>query len=125
MSNQQQQQLWARGMCQCCDEMDLTCYVCWCPCLAYKEAAENLGNDGILYCLMTFPCCCGCCVLTVLGEETAKRRNIDVGLPSSALCACLSPCTCYGCTVVHETRLFRESHSIPANNGVKQQEMKR
>ena len=82
----------------------------------FKIAAENMGNDGFLYCVLTFPLGCGCCVLTVLGEEAATRRGIDVGIPSSALCSCCNLCTCYACTVAHETRLIRQSAALDASS---------
>ncbi|CAB9501184.1 number regulator [Seminavis robusta] len=118
MTTTKNPQQWEMGLCQCCSQMDLCCYLCWCPCLAYHEAAENMGSDGMVYCLLTFPLPLGCCVLAVLGEEAAKRRGIDVGIPSSALCACLNPLTGYSCSVVHETRKIRQE-------SVKKQQMER
>ena len=89
--------------------MGLCCYACWCPCLAYKEAAENIGKDdmGIVYCLLPFVEL-GCCALTLVGDQVAQARGIEHGVPKSAVCACCDCCTCYSCAVLNESRNYKE-----------------
>ena len=112
------------GPCNCCDKgMGMCCYTCWCPCLAYKEAAENIGKEdlGIVYCLVTFPLEFGCCVLTVLGDQVAQKRGIEHGVAKSCLCATCDCCMCYSCSVLNESRLYKESQGgggAPSGQGM-------
>ena len=110
------------GPCGCLDKgMGACCYICWCPCLAYKEAAENIGKEdlGIIYCLATFPLGFGCCVLTALGDQVAQARGIPHGIAKSCLCACCDGYCCYSCSVVNESRLYKEQNGgAPAGQGM-------
>ena len=112
------------GPCGCLQKgMGLCCYTCWCPCLAYKEAAENIGKEalGIIYCLATFPLEAGCCVLMFLGDQVAQARGIqDHGIAKSAICACCDGCCCYSCAVLNESRLYKEQQGggAPAGQGM-------
>lgn len=98
---------WDQGACGCTNDIGTCCYTCWCPCLAHKEVADNIGdNNGVLYCLVSF-CGLGCCVLTALGNTVAEKQGIDSNICSSAiksLCDCIC---CYSCTVVNESRLIK------------------
>lgn len=101
------------GACDCLKGgCGLCLYTCCCSCLAYKEAADNISPDGnsngIVYCLVTFPLGFGCCALTVLGDEVARKRGIEQGMAMSAIKSFFDCCTCYSCSVVHESRLYRD-----------------
>ena len=93
----------------CCAEgCGLCCFACCCPCLAFKEAADNVGSDnGIIYCLVTFPLGFGCCALTVLADEVAKKNDVDLGIATAAVFACLDPCCCLSCRILHESRVYK------------------
>lgn len=115
---------WGQGPCQCTNDMGGCLYAWCCPCFAYKEVAENTGDDmGLLYCLVTFPLGCGCCVLTVLGDKVAQSRDIPSGLIKSSCKACCDPLCCYSCTVLNESRVIK-SENIKGN-GVRRMEMER
>lgn len=73
----------------------------------YITAAENMGGEGWMYCLATFPFGLGCCSLTFLGKTAADKRGIKIGLAGSACRACCDPCCCYSCTVVNESRIIK------------------
>uniref|UniRef100_A0A6U1RTP9 Uncharacterized protein n=1 Tax=Cyclophora tenuis TaxID=216820 RepID=A0A6U1RTP9_CYCTE len=95
--------------CGCCQDVGLCCYVCWCPCLAYNEAANNIDSpNGIGYCLITFPLEFGCCALTILGDEVARKEGIQMGLLTSGLCAFVDCCVCYSCRVVNQSRIHKQ-----------------
>lgn len=116
---------WAQGPCGCCNDPGLCIYVCCCHCLAYKEAAENIGDDnGLVYCLVDFPLGFGCCVATMLGDKVAEKRGIESSLGKSAMCACCDACVCYSCSFVNESRLYKQEQE-QAKTGVQGQEMER
>ena len=115
---------WTQGQCQCTNDMGGCLYAWCCPCFAYKEVAENTGDDmGLLYCLVTFPLGCGCCVLTVLGDKVAQQRGIDSGLCKSGCKAFFDPLCCYSCSLLHESRIMREEYA--KGGAVKALEMER
>mmetsp|Transcript_27753 Transcript_27753/g.41995 ORF Transcript_27753/g.41995 Transcript_27753/m.41995 type:complete len:125 (+) Transcript_27753:62-436(+) len=98
---------WEQGPTECCNDVELCCYTYWCACLAYKEAATNVGvSDGEswLYCISTFPLGCGCCALTFLGGVVAEKQGIQEDIVVSAVKSCFDCCLCYSCTVVNESR---------------------
>jgi hypothetical protein len=90
----------------CFHDVGAFCYTCWCPCFAFKEAAENMGEGGNLFCLAT-TVGCGCCVLTSLGQRAAKTQGISAGLCQLACLAMCNAITCYSCVVVHESRVIK------------------
>ena len=102
----------------------LCCYVACCPCWAFQEAADNVTlpgqkSNGQVYCLGSLvPYLAGgyvgffgrFVILTALTEEIAKKRGIDVGGPvGSALRAIADPFICHSCTLVHESRLYKQA----------------
>lgn len=101
----------------CFDEPGDCVYVWCCPCFAFKDAAENIGDEnGMLYCLATCPFCFGCCALTILGSRVAEKGGIGMGMPQSALCSYFSSCTCYACRVYNESKLIKIATSAPAES---------
>ena len=80
------------------------CLTFCCPCIALYMAAEDVGDpNGVLYLiggLLGFQCC----MLTVFGDNVAKMRGIDMGIPKSAICSCFDWCFCYSCSVVAEAK---------------------
>lgn len=113
--------VWDMEACECCTDRGLCCYTMWCPCIAFKEAANNMGSGkGWLYCLATFPCGLGCCALTLLGKEAAEKRGIELSMCKSAWRSFCFPCYGYSCTVVNESRLIKSKSA-----GVYGQKMQR
>lgn len=106
-----------QGACQCCDMgAGSCCLTCCCPCIAYYQAAENIGDDnGALYAAgsligMSLIPGLGCVMLTILGDKVAKKSGIeDHSIVKSGLCAFCDCCTCYSCTVVAEAQEFKET----------------
>lgn len=111
--------------CECCKGgAGLCLFAMCCPCFAYKEAADNItpagagGSTGCLYCVLTCPLGFGCCALTVLGDEVAQKRGIENG---GVMCSCLKATfdgwCCYSCSVLHESRLYKEQMAAAAAGG--------
>mmetsp|Transcript_11592 Transcript_11592/g.17016 ORF Transcript_11592/g.17016 Transcript_11592/m.17016 type:complete len:117 (+) Transcript_11592:83-433(+) len=100
---------WDQGPGECCNDSGLCCYTFCCPCLAFKEAADNIGKDDAawLYCLLTFPVPFGCCSLTHLGTVVAEKAGIAEEIPMSAVKSCFDCCCCYSCTVVNQSRKIK------------------
>ena len=74
-------------------------------------AAEDIGDsNGILY-LLGGLVGLNCCILTVLGNQVAKKRNIEMGIPTSAVCSFFDCCTCYSCSVVAEAKGIKNEAS--------------
>ena len=119
------------GCGDCCKPgADVCLYACCCPCFAYKEVSDNIappgqgGFNGWMYCLLTYPLGLGLCVLCIVGDEVAKKRGIEQGgIVCSFAKACCDCCVCYSCSVLHESRLYKEQ--MAGGNGVKTVEMDR
>jgi len=45
--------LWAHGLCNCCEEPDLCCTTFCCPCVTQKIIANHVGENGRDYCLLS------------------------------------------------------------------------
>ena len=97
---------------ECCNDPQLCCYACFCPCFVNWEVAKNIGEKyAWAHCLAT---CCGsgCSDLTILGEEVALKRKIPMTISESACQSCFNICTCYSCKVLHESRLYRDCQQV-------------
>ncbi|CAB9502191.1 expressed unknown protein [Seminavis robusta] len=116
---------WQQGPCECTNDVGLCFYSWCCLCLAVKEAADNIDDpNGLLFCLATFPCGCGCCALTLVGDKVAEKRGIEQKLCTGAFKSCCTGLTCYACTVVKESRLHKQEQAKKAV-GVHGQQMQR
>jgi hypothetical protein len=82
-----------QGCCECCDMGAGPCLLTtFCPCIAYYQAANNIGDDcAIVYLIVGF-CGLNCCSVCVLGNNVAKKRNINMGLCKSGCCALFDAC---------------------------------
>jgi Cys-rich protein (TIGR01571 family) len=99
---------WDQGACECYKDMGICVHAYCCPCFAFKEIADNIGDtNGVLYCLATCPCCCGCCVLTALGKSVADMQGIESNIVSSGCRSCFDVFCCYSCTVLNESRVIK------------------
>ena len=119
---------WEQGPCECTKDCGLCLYAWCCPCLAYKEMAENIDDpNGIIYCLVAFPFGCGCCMLTMLGDKVAQKRGINESIVMAALKAFCDGCCCYSCTVLNESRSYKAQGTGTATGtpAVAAQEMER
>jgi len=111
MSNQFKQ-----GCGECCDMgFGPFCLTCCCPCIAFYQAAEDIGDpNGVLYLiggLLGF----NCCMLCILGDKVAEQRNIPMGICMSGVMSCFDCCTCYSCSVVAEAKDIKNTAgSAPA-----------
>ena len=82
------------------------CLASFCPCFAFMEIAENIGDNGTLYCIAPF-CGLGCCVLAALGDNVAKKRQIQSDMCTSCCKAFCDGFICYSCTVLNESRVYK------------------
>jgi hypothetical protein len=82
------------------------------PCFTIMEAADNIDESGLLYCVATV-CGFGCCALAALGEQVGKKRDLDISLGSSCFNACCNCFTCWSCRLVNEARLYKETAGAP------------
>ena len=82
-----------------------------------RNVMSDLEDLGLIYCLATFPFGFGCCVLTALGDQVAQARGIPHGIAKSCLCACCDGYCCYSCSVVNESRLYKEQSGGGAPKG--------
>lgn len=86
-----------QGCCQCCDMGAGPCLLTTCcPCIAYYQAAKNIGDDSALLYLLIGLVGFNCCSLCILGNGVAKKRGIEMGLCKSGVCACFDICK-YSC----------------------------
>eukprot|EP00540_Astrosyne_radiata_P002247 CAMPEP_0116840292 /NCGR_PEP_ID=MMETSP0418-20121206/10265_1 /TAXON_ID=1158023 /ORGANISM="Astrosyne radiata, Strain 13vi08-1A" /LENGTH=115 /DNA_ID=CAMNT_0004470545 /DNA_START=35 /DNA_END=382 /DNA_ORIENTATION=+ len=103
--------------CGCCDKPGLCLKVTFCPCFAFCEGAENIGSEnGLFYCLATYPLGFGCCVLSQLGMDVTKKAGIEMTCTKSVCLACFDPCCCYSCRVINQSRLLKDSPEMEAMN---------
>eukprot|EP00547_Thalassionema_nitzschioides_P007905 CAMPEP_0194200282 /NCGR_PEP_ID=MMETSP0156-20130528/955_1 /TAXON_ID=33649 /ORGANISM="Thalassionema nitzschioides, Strain L26-B" /LENGTH=223 /DNA_ID=CAMNT_0038925257 /DNA_START=39 /DNA_END=710 /DNA_ORIENTATION=+ len=95
----------------------------FCPCLALREIAQNLGYEEPLptyFCMSSYPVLLACKAVTghavtctainlaYLGSEVAERRGIDQSMEYACCQASWNIFSCYMCRVLHESRLYKK-----------------
>merc|ERR1711942_617616 len=82
------------GICGCLDDPGTCCYGYCCSCCLVKDTANDLGQPGVLYCLLSllFPCI----PILLMRQQARERYNIegDTGTDVAASCFCASCVLC-------------------------------
>ena len=107
----------------CCDDgADLCLFVSCCQCLAIKETAENIGQDGTPLCCLSL-CCFHSCAAASLGSDLANKRGIKKREDGCINClyAYCDVYTCFTCRLLAESRDMKkeEGGSAPATQDMK------
>jgi len=101
------------GCCACkCTEGEIgvggCCLVVCCGCISHYQAAEDIGESGMLgLCMALFGC--ACCHLMMLGQKVEEKREIKI---HDGCWHCMHSyfdlCTCHTCRVVNECALYKK-----------------
>jgi len=106
-------------ICGCLDNPGDCCYVAFCPCLAFKDAADNIGDaNGMMYCLLPF-LGLTCCAATLIGNEVSKKGGFEYGMLKAGGCAYFDGCVCFSCRMYAESKDIKAASEAPASDGMK------
>ena len=106
---------WSSGCADCCEDFDICCKGCWCPCELHGDIKENVvgkrpeGGEYTCCCLIQFLFClpifnCTTCCLAV---KTRKKMRQNYGLSKKdAFCGsdCCTHFCCHYCSQCQEAR---------------------
>merc|ERR1712241_137967 len=92
---------WSKGMFDCMST-PTTCLYGWCcSCCMTYETAEDLGESGLLYVLLS--CITPCVPVMMLRMNAREKYNIEGSTTDDALWSCCCTC-CAGIQVYSETK---------------------
>merc|ERR1712226_1213656 len=92
---------WSKGMFDCMST-PTTCLYGWCcSCCMTYETAEDLGESGLLYVLLS--CITPCVPVMMLRMNAREKYNIEGSTTDDALWSCCCTC-CAGIQVYGETK---------------------
>ncbi|CAM0877647.1 unnamed protein product [Alopecurus aequalis] len=97
--------VWSSGLCDCCDDCELCCITCWCPCITFGKVAEIVDRGstscvsaGALYTLLAL--LTGCQWVYSCTYRAKLRAQYE--LPDEPCCDCCVNFCCEPCALCQE-----------------------
>merc|ERR1711988_748988 len=94
---------WKHGTCGCFDDMSVCCFSYWCGCCQIYNTAEDLGESGMLYLLLS--CITPCVPIMMMRGKAREQFDIQGDTTNDALMACC----CGFCSLVQTATEVKES----------------